>query len=87
MLLALFVLIVPLDASHNAKKSNKRYMKEEDIFLFHHGMYVAYPGNLYRIGKLYYSKAKGYYAYKYNMKRIPLERLDHAPWTDLVNGH
>jgi hypothetical protein len=85
MLLALVILIIPMEAAHKAPKSNKRYMQEEDIFLFRHGMYVAYPGNLYRIGKLYYSKVKGYYAYKCHMKKIPLERLDHAPWTDLVN--
>jgi len=81
ILLALMLFAIPADAS---QKHKKQYMREDNIFLFEHGMYTAYPNNLYKIGRLYYSREKGFYTYKCHLKRIPLERLNHAPWSGAV---
>lgn len=73
------MMTLPLSAK--PYKNPKHYILDDEIFLYTHGMYIAYPGKLYRIKTLYKSKTKGYYTYKSKMKRIPLEDMQKYPWT------
>lgn len=77
LLLAMLLLTLTLNAK---TKNPKRYIQGNELFLYPHGIYLAYPGKLYRITALYKSPIRGYFTYKSKMKRIPLEFVQHGDW-------
>jgi hypothetical protein len=77
LLLVMLMLTFPLQAAH---KNKKQYIQNDELFLFNHGMYLAYPGKLYRIQSLYYSRSKGYFTYRSKMKYIPLNKMAGKNW-------
>lgn len=86
LILALIMIALPLNAGPKvkSKRNPKQYILDDSIFLYTHGIYLAYPGKLYRVKALYKSKSKGYYTYKSKMKRIPLEDMNQYDWMQLT---
>ncbi len=80
------LITIPLSAGQSKHKNPKMYIQDDEIFLYTHGMYLAYPGKLYRIKALYKSKSRGYYTYKSKMKKIPLDDMQKYPWTMWENA-
>ena len=61
-------------------KNPKQYIIGDELFLYEHGIYLAYPAKLYRISSLHFSVKYGFYTYKSKMHKIPLENMKYHDW-------
>ncbi len=64
---------LPLEAKH--KRNPKYYIKDDDVYFFPHGIYIAEPGKLHRIRCVWYSHRFGLYTYRKFMRFIPLSKV------------
>lgn len=83
-IIALIIMFSPLQAAHKEKhkKNPKQYIKGyEKIFMYPHGMYLPYPGKLYKVQAIYWSRSSGYYTYKSKMKKFPLSWMKYYDWS------
>jgi len=80
ILLSIMLFALPMEAT---SKNKKRYIERNELFMFSHGMYIACPGNLYRVRSVYFSKKNGYFTYKNEMRKIPLNKMSGKNW----DGH
>lgn len=77
----LLMIVCPLNAAQKKKHHNpKKYIKGDELFLYPHGIYLAYPGKLYRISALYKSRHGGYYTYRSKIYNFPLSEMSKYNW-------
>ena len=72
---------VALNAGQSKHKNHKKYISGSELFVYPHGIYLAYPGKLYRISALYKNK-RGYYTFRSKMRNFPLSRMDKYNWSE-----
>ncbi len=82
LLIALIGITLSLSAATKKHRNPKQYIIGNELFLYEHGIYLAYPAKLYRITSIHWSLKRGYYTYKSKMKRIPLELMKYHDWND-----
>jgi hypothetical protein len=80
MVMLIMLSSITLYAGQSKHKNPKKYIKGDELFLYPHGIYLAYPGKLYRISALYKSRHGGYYTYKSKMRNFPLSKMDDYDW-------
>lgn len=84
-LIALVLVFSPLQAAQKYKNKKQYVPSYHEIFLYDHGMYLPFPGKLYRVRAIYWDKKMGYYTYKSKMKNVPLSQMKYYDWKSLKN--
>ncbi len=73
LLICFIASLTSLEAKH--KRNPKYYIKDDDIYFFPHGIYIAEPGKLHKIRCVWYSRHYGLYTYRKFMLYIPLSKV------------